>query len=86
MRRTQIYITEEQDRRLVERAKDAGISKAEAIRRVLDRALDAGDPEAEAHAIIEATSGICANYPGWREWQGAVRGRSADERLRGAGL
>ena len=86
MRRTQIYITDEQDRRLAERAKDARISKAEAIRRILDGALDTGDPEAEARAIIEATSGTFADYPGWQEWQEAVRGRSADERLRSAGL
>ncbi len=86
MRRTQIYITEEQDQRLADSAKDAGISKAEAIRRILDRALDTGDPEAEAQAIIEATSGIWAGYPGWQEWQRAVRGRSADERLRSTGV
>lgn len=86
MRRTQIYITDEQNRRLADRARDAGISKAEAIRRILDRTLETGDPEAEAQAIIESTSGICADYPGWQEWQEAVRGRSADERLRSAGL
>lgn len=86
MRRTQIYITDEQNQRLADSAQDAGISKAEAIRRILDRALDTGDPEAEARAIIDATSGIFADYPGWQEWQRAVRGRSADERLRAAGL
>jgi hypothetical protein len=86
MRRTQIYITDEQDELLARRARDERISKAEAIRRILDRALDAGDSEAEARAVIRSTAGICADYPDWPEWQRAVRGRTADERLRAAGL
>lgn len=86
MRRTQIYITDEQDTLLTRRARDERISKAEAIRRILDRALDAGDAEAEARTIIRETSGICADYPDWPEWQRSVRGRTADERLRAGGL
>lgn len=86
MRRTQIYITDEQDRLLARRARDERISKAEAIRRILDRALDAGDAEAEARVIIQETAGICADYPDWPEWQRAVRGRTANERLRSGGL
>ena len=35
-----------------------------------------------ARAVIEETAGICADYPDWPEWLRAVRGRSADERLR----
>jgi hypothetical protein len=85
MKRTQIYITEEQDRRLAERAADRRISKAEAIRRILDEALDAGDAEGEARSVIEATAGIC-DYPDWPEWLRTVRGRTADERLRASGL
>lgn len=86
MKRTQIYITEEQDGRLAQLAADEQISKAEAIRRILDRALETGDPEAEARVVIEATAGICADYPAWPEWQRAVRGRPAAARLRAAGL
>ncbi len=86
MRRTQIYITDEQDRLLARRARDERISKAEAIRRILNSALDAGDPEAEARTIIHSTAGICADYPDWPEWQRAVRGRTANERLRSGGL
>lgn len=86
MKRTQIYITEEQDRRLAKIAAEREISKAEAIRQILDRALDPGDAEAEARAVIEATAGICADYPDWPEWLRAARGRTADERLRAAGL
>ena len=86
MRRTQIYITDDQDRLLARRARDERISKAEAIRRILDQALDAGDHEAEARTIIRASAGICADYPDWPEWQRAVRGKTAAERLRAGGL
>lgn len=86
MRRTQIYITEEQNRQLTKMAADREISKAEAIRQILDRALDTSDAEAEARSVIEATAGLCADYPDWPEWLRSVRGRSADERLRAAGL
>jgi alkylhydroperoxidase/carboxymuconolactone decarboxylase family protein YurZ len=86
MRRTQIYVTDEQDARLAEIAADHGISKSEAIRRILDRALDAGDADREARAVIAATAGICAGYPDWPDWLRSVRGQTADERLRAAGL
>jgi len=86
MRRTQIYITEEQDARVTDLAADLRVSKAEAIRRILNRALDTGDPESEARAVLQATAGICADYPAWPEWQRAVRGRTAAERLRASGL
>lgn len=86
MKRTQIYITEEQERRIAQRARDEHTSKAEVIRRILDGALETGDAEAEARAVIAATSGICADYPDWEEWQRSVRGRPAEERLRAAGM
>lgn len=86
MRRTQIYITDDQDRLLARRARDERISKAAVIRRILDSALHTGDSEAEARSIIRDTAGICADYPDWPEWQRSVRGRPADERLRAAGL
>lgn len=86
MRRTQIYITDDQDRLLARRAKDERISKAAVIRRILDQALHTGDSEAEARSIIRDTAGICADYPDWPEWQRSVRGTPADERLRVAGL
>lgn len=86
MRRTQIYITDEQDRRLGERAADEGVSKAEVVRRILDQALDTGDPEAEAWTVIESTGGIFADYPDWPEWQRVVRGRTAVDRLAASGL
>lgn len=86
MKRTQIYISEEQDRQLARIAAEREISKAELIRRILDRTLEPGDAETVARAVIEETAGICADYPDWPEWLRSVRGRSADERLRAAGL
>jgi len=86
MKRTQIYITDEQDRLLARRARTERVSKAELIRGILDRALDSGDPEAQARAVIHSTAGICAGYPDWPEWQRGVRGKTADERLRAGGL
>ena len=81
MKRTQIYITEEQDDRIGALAEDLGVSKAEVIRQMLDQVLTgAGEPEAQS--IIRATAGLLADYPEWREWQREVRGRTADERLR----
>jgi len=86
MRRTQIYITEDQDQQLTKLAANREISKAEAIRQILARALDASDAEAEARALIESTAGLCAAYPDWPEWLRSVRGRTADERLQAAGM
>ncbi len=86
MKRTQIYITEDQDRRIGELAADRRVSKASVIRHILDQALHTGDPEAEARAAIEATAGVCAAYPDWPEWLRAVRGRSAADRARELGL
>ena len=86
MKRTQIYISEEQDRWLAKIAADREVSKAEVIRQILDRALEPGDAEAEARAVIQETAGICAEYPDWPDWLRSVRGRTADDRLRAAGL
>lgn len=86
MRRTQIYITEDQNRRLAEMSADRGVAKAAVIRQILDAALDTGDAEGEARAAILATAGALPNAPDWPEWQRQVRGRSADQRLSEAGI
>ncbi|CAN5767090.1 MAG: hypothetical protein H0V93_15440 [Euzebyales bacterium] len=85
MKRTQIYITEQQDVWLRQLAADRRLPKAAVIRQILDAALESGDAEAEARAGILAAAGVCADYPDWPEWQRTVRGRTADERLRGLG-
>jgi hypothetical protein len=82
MRRTQIYITEDQDQRLTALAGDRRVPKAAVIRQILDAALETGDAEAEARATILATAGVCADAPDWPEWQRQTRGRTADQRLR----
>lgn len=81
MKRTQVYLTEDQDRRLAEIARERGISRAGALRSALDAALGTGDAEAEASAVILATAGLLADYPDWPEWQRSVRGRTASERM-----
>lgn len=86
MRRTQIYITDEQDKRIAQLAGDLGVSKAEVVRRILDQGLEMGDREEEARAVIRATAGLLADYPDWPDWQRSVRGRSAGERLASLGL
>jgi hypothetical protein len=81
MKRTQVYLTEAQDQRLARIAEERGVSRAAALRWALDTALETGDPESEARAIILSTAGLLADHPDWPEWQRAVRGRTAGERL-----
>jgi len=81
MKRTQVYLTEEQDRRLGEIAGDRGTSRAGALQWALDMVLGTGDAEAAARAVILGTAGILSDYPDWPEWQRSVRGRTAAERL-----
>jgi len=83
MQRTQIYITDEQERELKRIARERHVSMAHVIRQILDAALDTGDAEAEARAGILATAGILPDAPDWPEWQRSVRGRSAADRLAG---
>jgi len=86
MRRTQIYITDEQAAKIRQLARARRVSQAQVIRRILDAALDTGDPEAEARAGILATAGILPDAPDWEAWQARVRGRSAAQRLEDEGL
>jgi hypothetical protein len=86
MQRTQIYLTERQQRLIAQMALERESSKAAVIRDILDRALGDGEAENEDLAIIRSTSGICSDYPDWPEWLDSVRGRTADERLRSLGL
>ncbi len=86
MQRTQVYLTEEQRRRIARRAADAGVSQAEVIRRILDQALGIGEGRDERRAAVLATAGILADAPDWPEWLRRVRGDGADARLRALGL
>ena len=86
MRRTQIYLTEEQDERLKRLAADRGASKAEVIRSILDREFDGDGADEDDRAVIRSTAGVCADYPDWPEWLDDVRGRPASDRLADLGL
>ena len=57
VRRTQIYLDEEQDRRLVERARATGRTKSDLIREAVDRFLDAPLTEEEELARFRAAAG-----------------------------
>jgi hypothetical protein len=85
MKRTQIYISEEQERRIAASAQDAGVSKAEIIRRLLDRGLGIEDGADTRLRAIDESFGVVPDAPAWPEWLAAVRGASADERLRDFG-
>lgn len=85
MKRTQIYISDEQDRMIGTIASDLGVSKAEVVRQMLDRGLGKEDSDDQARNAIRATAGLLADYPDWQEWQRLVRGRTANERLKSHG-
>ena len=86
MQRTQIYLTEDQQRAIAQRAHDGHISKAEVIRRILDVDLGIDNGTANRLASIDATAGILPDAPAWPEWLAAVRGRGSGERLAELGL
>jgi predicted DNA-binding protein len=67
MRRTQIYLTDEQRRRIDEAAKAHGVTMAEIVRRALDAYL-AG--EVDTTAVLDATFGAVpdASVPSRDEW------------------
>lgn len=86
MRRTQIYLTEEQDEELKRLAVARHESKASVIRAILDRALGVDSGAEEDRAVLLATAGLCADYPDWPEWLDGVRGAGAADRLTELGL
>ncbi len=81
MLRTQIYITEEQERRIARQARDADVSKAEIIRRLLDRGLGVDDGVSDRRQAIRASAGAAVDEDDWPEWLARVRGSGADARL-----
>lgn len=81
MHRTQIYLTDEQERSIAARARDAGVAKAEVIRRLLDGALGLGSDAEDRRRSILATAGILSDADDWKTWLSSVRGGSATRRL-----
>ncbi|MGI9118693.1 MAG: hypothetical protein ACR2G7_00930 [Acidimicrobiales bacterium] len=82
MRRTQIYITDQQEQLISNRAADAGVAKAEWIRRALDDALGLNSRAEDRRRAILATAGILPDADDWPQWLSQVRGSGGDERLR----
>jgi hypothetical protein len=81
MHRTQIYITDEQERRIAVRAADAGVSKAQVIRRMIDQGLGIDDGAEARRRAIRATAGALPDAEDWEAWLAGVRGSGAAERL-----
>jgi hypothetical protein len=82
MRRTQIYISDEQERLIAARAADAGVSKAQVIRRMLDEGLRIDDGAESRRRAIRATAGVLPEADGWEAWLANVRGSPAAVRLK----
>ena len=87
MQRTQIYLTDEQRRRLDQRARDAGVPMAEALRRILDEGLGISASRADRLAAVDESAGALADGETWQEHLERVRQPGgADARLRSLGL
>lgn len=63
MRRTQIYLDDEQHQRLTERASQTGMSMSELIRNAIDRDLDGDDKEARLRRFREAVHAVAGVAP-----------------------
>ena len=87
MQRTQIYLTDEQRRRLDRRARDAGVPMAVVIRGILDEALSIGGPQEARMAAADAAFGALDDGESWQEFLARVRQPGgATQRLRDLGL
>lgn len=93
MKRTQIYLDEQQDRALAERAERVGRTKSSLIREAIDSYLE--PPSAAGTALTRLRTAVshahgCASYlPSGERYVEELRaadrerGRELDERLRG---
>jgi hypothetical protein len=61
MQRTNIFLTDEQQKRLRRRAEEEGMSKSKLIRRILDEALAITKTSVSTDETIRVTSGIWAD-------------------------
>lgn len=86
MKRTQIYLGEEQDRKLAERARSTARTRSDLIREALDRYLDGDSEEARLSAFHEAvrvTAGAVPRLPKGDDYVESIRNgdRARDEAL-----
>lgn len=85
VKRTQIYLSEEQGRYLTRRSKETGQTVSELIRAAIDdtylkRPMD----KAERLRIVRATAGAWKDFPyTGAEWADRIRGRGRLARLHG---
>jgi hypothetical protein len=87
MNRTQIYLTDEQRRRLDQRASDAGVPMAEVVRRILDEALDITTSRKARMRAVEESFGVLDDGETTDEFLARVRTPGgANARLRKLGL
>lgn len=81
MRRTQIYLDEQQTEQLDERASSRGATRSELIREAIDSYLGVGEDEsarlARFHEAVEATAGIAPYLPAGEEYVRDIRGAGA---------
>ncbi len=84
MQRTNIYLSDEQQRLLSARARTEGISKAELIRRILDESLGLRTTTTSKLEAVDATAGIWSDRTD-EELAAAFRWRT-DDRLERLGL
>lgn len=70
MRRTQIYLDEDQDRRLAARARADGVTKSAVIREAVDQFLKRRSRRADMQAHLDATFGSMRDIevPDRDEW------------------
>jgi hypothetical protein len=79
MRRTQLYLTDEQRGKLRS-------SEAEVVRRILARTLGGPNIREQRLAAVEDTAGLLTDAPDWPDWLASVRGKGVDRRLKELGL
>lgn len=77
MRRTNIYLDEEQTESLDRLAKQEGVSRAELIRRLVDRALAEGDADGTVEADLCA---ITDSFGALRDLAAPMRGSGDREK------
>ena len=58
MQRTNIYLTEEQQRRLAHKAKAEGVTKSRIVRKILDEALAITAPSPSVEDALVASFGV----------------------------
>ncbi len=70
MKRTQIYIEDDQDRRLQKRARATGKTKSQLIREAIDRLLSRERPSTDLKQALEETAGSMPgmSVPDRGEW------------------